>query len=73
MYVLIDAHSVISLVLIQRRILCKAYYAYAEVSIYLLAKIGILLVVDLKRTDAEFVFRALEYTSVYHVDDPPLP
>ena len=73
MYVLIDVHSVISLVLIQRRILCKAYYAYAELSIYLLAKMGIHLAVDLKWTDVEFVFRALDYTSVYHVDDLPLP
>jgi hypothetical protein len=38
--VLIDAHSVISFVLIQKRILCEAYYAYAELSLHLLAKNG---------------------------------
>ncbi len=56
-----DAHSVISLVLIQKRILCKAYYDFAKLSLHLLAKMGILLVVDLERTNAEFVFQALEY------------
>jgi len=68
-----NAHSVISLVFIQKRILCKAYYAYAELSLHLLAKMGILLVVDLERTNVEFVFRALEYTPIYHVDDSPSP
>jgi hypothetical protein len=32
---------------------------------------GILLVVDHKSTNVEFVFKALEYTPVYHVDDSP--
>jgi hypothetical protein len=37
------------------------------------AKMGILLVVDLERTNIEFVVRALEYNPIYHVDDSPSP
>ena len=54
-----------NVVLIQKSILRDAYN---ELSLHFLAKMGILVVTDIERTDVEFVCRTLGCTPVPHVD-----
>ncbi|KAL7429424.1 hypothetical protein ACHAXM_001683 [Skeletonema potamos] len=54
-----------NVVLIQKSILRDAYN---ELSLHFLAKMGILVVTDVERTDVEFVCRTLGCTPVPHVD-----
>jgi len=54
-----------NVVLIQKSILRDAYN---ELSLHFLAKMGILVVMDIERTDVEFVCRTLGCTPVPHVD-----
>lgn len=54
-----------NVVLIQKSILRDAYN---ELSLHFLAKMGILVVTDIERTDVEFICRTLGCTPVAHVD-----
>jgi len=54
-----------NVVLIQKSILRDAYN---ELSLHFLAKMGILVVTDVERTDVEFICRTLGCTPVAHVD-----
>lgn len=54
-----------NVVLIQKSILRDAYN---ELSLHFLAKMGILVVTDIERTDVEFVCRTLGCTPIPHVD-----